>query len=159
MSTCCRRDWQLLELEIVGTLREKCLGQQRAVVVALDAFPLPLQPQLDEYVNEKYQPRNLHPSARRQVCEILSSYACHIVLAVCRLTDDELRLHVPLWPEDRWGQVLPLLKYCRDNGVRVLACGTPAEVSCAASIYSQDKPLNARMLTMAAFSSPHVLQL
>ncbi|KAG9445448.1 hypothetical protein H6P81_016788 [Aristolochia fimbriata] len=32
------------------------------------------------------------------------------------------------WPPERWQEYEPLLNYCRDNGVRLVACGAPPEV-------------------------------
>ncbi|EFJ19988.1 hypothetical protein SELMODRAFT_177305 [Selaginella moellendorffii] len=40
----------------------------------------------------------------------------------------DLKAQVLDWPEGRWEQYQPLLEYCRDNGVRLMACGAPPEV-------------------------------
>lgn len=45
-----------------------------------------------------------------------------------RLSDKQLRALVPHWPDERWNEYLPLLQYCRNNGVRLMAGGTPLEV-------------------------------
>jgi uncharacterized iron-regulated protein len=50
----CGRECQVLELEIVRTLRNKCFEQQRPVSLALDAFPVSLQHQLDKYMSKKW---------------------------------------------------------------------------------------------------------
>jgi hypothetical protein len=49
-----RYEWQVLELEIVRTLRNRCFEQQRPVSLALDAFPKTLQPQLNKYMSKKW---------------------------------------------------------------------------------------------------------
>lgn len=41
---------------------------------------------------------------------------------------ETLRLHASHWPAERWKEYEPLLTYCRDNGVRLVACGTPLQV-------------------------------
>ncbi|KAI3942123.1 hypothetical protein MKW92_025640 [Papaver armeniacum] len=64
------RDDKELELEIVKNLRNKCLENERPISLALEAFPLNLQQQLNQYMDKSY---------------------------------------------------------CRDNGVRLVACGTPLE--------------------------------
>ncbi|KAI5069476.1 hypothetical protein GOP47_0015777 [Adiantum capillus-veneris] len=45
-----------------------------------------------------------------------------------RLSDKQLRALVPHWSDERWKEYLPLLQYCRNNGVRLMAGGTPLEV-------------------------------
>ncbi|KAL3680487.1 hypothetical protein R1sor_023443 [Riccia sorocarpa] len=90
-------DDQLLELEIIRTARDKCFAQARGVTVALEAFPIVLQPQLNLYMNKK-------------------------------ITDEKLRALVPALPEDRWQGYLPILQYCRDNGVRIVGMGPPMKV-------------------------------
>lgn len=42
---------------------------------------------------------------------------------------ETLKSLVPHWPPQRWQEYEPLLSYCRDNGVRLVACGTPLEVN------------------------------
>lgn len=32
------------------------------------------------------------------------------------------------WPPESWEEYEPLLSYCRDNGVQLIACGTPLKV-------------------------------
>ncbi|RZC82476.1 hypothetical protein C5167_045262 [Papaver somniferum] len=91
------RDDKELELEIVKNLRSKCLQNERPISLALEAFPLNLQQQLNQYMDKSIDG------------ETLKSYASH-------------------WPPERWQEYEPLLSYCRDNGVRLVACGTPLEV-------------------------------
>ncbi|KAJ7531066.1 hypothetical protein O6H91_14G031200 [Diphasiastrum complanatum] len=88
---------QLLELEVLRTLRDKCFEQRRPVTLAFEAFPCTLQTQLNKYMSK-------------------------------RLTDDELKALVTSWPTGRWQEYEPILHYCRDNGVRLMACGTPPEI-------------------------------
>ncbi|OVA07826.1 protein of unknown function DUF399 [Macleaya cordata] len=91
------RDDKELELEIVKNLRNKCFEQERTISLALEAFPLNLQEQLDQYMDKRID------------SETLKSSTSH-------------------WPPQRWQEYEPLLSYCRDNGVRLVACGTPLEV-------------------------------
>ncbi|KAI3993575.1 hypothetical protein MKX01_002588 [Papaver californicum] len=91
------RDDKELELEIVKNLRNKCLEKERPISLALEAFPLNLQEQLNQYMDKRIDG------------ETLKSYTSH-------------------WPPERWQEYEPLLSYCRDNGVRLVACGTPLEV-------------------------------
>ena len=39
-----------------------------------------------------------------------------------------LRLYTSHWAPERWQEYEPLLNYCRDNGIKLVACGTPLEV-------------------------------
>ncbi|XP_077212699.1 protein RETICULATA-RELATED 5, chloroplastic-like [Tasmannia lanceolata] len=45
-----------------------------------------------------------------------------------RIDGESLRSCTSHWPPQRWQEYEPLLSYCRDNGVRLVACGTPLEV-------------------------------
>ncbi|KAK9913804.1 hypothetical protein M0R45_037612 [Rubus argutus] len=91
------RDDKELELEIVKNLGRRCLESDRALSLALEAFPCNLQDQLNQYMNKSIDG------------EALKSYTSH-------------------WPPQRWEEYEPLLSYCRDNGVRLVACGTPPTV-------------------------------
>ncbi|CAL9765312.1 unnamed protein product [Musa acuminata subsp. burmannicoides] len=91
------RDDRVLELEIVKNLRNRCLEQQRTVSLALEAFPIDLQQQIDQFMDE-------------------------------RIDGGSLRSYISHWPPERWQEYEPLLNYCRDNGVKLIACGTPLKV-------------------------------
>ncbi|CAM6087291.1 unnamed protein product [Calypogeia fissa] len=56
-------DDKLLELEIIQTLRDKCFAQKRSVSVAFEAFPCPLQPQLNAYMSKKLTDEELRQAA------------------------------------------------------------------------------------------------
>ncbi|KAJ0551553.1 putative heme-binding uptake, Tiki superfamily, ChaN [Helianthus annuus] len=45
-----------------------------------------------------------------------------------RIDGEALKPFVSYWPAQRWQEYEPLLNYCRDNGVRLVACGTPLKV-------------------------------
>lgn len=45
-----------------------------------------------------------------------------------RIDAETLKPFVSNWPPQRWQEYEPLLSYCRDNGVRIVACGTPLKV-------------------------------
>ncbi|PIN19007.1 hypothetical protein CDL12_08321 [Handroanthus impetiginosus] len=45
-----------------------------------------------------------------------------------RINEEALKSFVPHWSPQRWQEYEPLLTYCRDNGVRLVACGVPLEV-------------------------------
>ncbi|KAL2926639.1 Protein RETICULATA-RELATED 5 chloroplastic, partial [Bienertia sinuspersici] len=45
-----------------------------------------------------------------------------------RIDGDILRSYTAHWPPERWQEYEPLLVYCRDNGIRLVACGAPLEV-------------------------------
>eukprot|EP01018_Ginkgo_biloba_P004831 Gb_17058 [translate_table: standard] len=44
-----------------------------------------------------------------------------------RINDNDLKSFVSHWPAQRWQEYKLLLQYCRNNGVRLIACGTPLE--------------------------------
>ncbi|CAI5480652.1 unnamed protein product [Closterium sp. Yama58-4] len=45
-----------------------------------------------------------------------------------RLPEDELQVAVNYWPKGRFQEMLPLLRYCREAGIRLFACGVPPKV-------------------------------
>ncbi|KAL1191468.1 Protein RETICULATA-RELATED 6 [Cardamine amara subsp. amara] len=45
-----------------------------------------------------------------------------------RIDGETLKSYVTDWPAQRWQEYEPLLSYCRDNSVRLIACGTPLKV-------------------------------
>lgn len=45
-----------------------------------------------------------------------------------RIDGETLKSFTVHWPPQRWQEYEPLLNYCRDNGVRMVACGTPLKV-------------------------------
>ncbi|XAR65990.1 hypothetical protein NMG60_11012021 [Bertholletia excelsa] len=45
-----------------------------------------------------------------------------------RIDGETLKSFASHWPPQRWQEYEPLLSYCRDNGIRLIACGTPIEV-------------------------------
>ncbi|KAH6837471.1 DUF399 family protein [Perilla frutescens var. hirtella] len=86
-----------LELEIVKSLRKRCLEAERSLSLALEAFPCNLQEQLDHYMDHRIDG------------ETLKSFVTH-------------------WAAQSWQEYEPLLTYCRENGIRIIACGLPLEV-------------------------------
>ncbi|XP_021732567.1 protein RETICULATA-RELATED 6, chloroplastic-like [Chenopodium quinoa] len=45
-----------------------------------------------------------------------------------RIDGDTLRSYTAHWPPEQWQEYEPLLGYCRENEVRLVACGAPLEV-------------------------------
>ncbi|KAL0282229.1 UNVERIFIED_CONTAM: protein RETICULATA-RELATED 5, chloroplastic [Sesamum angustifolium] len=45
-----------------------------------------------------------------------------------RIDADTLKSCVTHWPPERWQEYEPLLTYCQENGIRLVACGVPLEV-------------------------------
>ncbi|KAK4433382.1 protein RETICULATA-RELATED 6, chloroplastic [Sesamum alatum] len=45
-----------------------------------------------------------------------------------RIDADSLKSFVTHWPPERWQEYEPLLTYCQENGIRLVACGAPLEV-------------------------------
>ncbi|CAN4087235.1 unnamed protein product [Withania somnifera] len=45
-----------------------------------------------------------------------------------RIDGESLKSYVAHWPDQYWQEYEPLLTYCRDNGVWLVACGLPLEV-------------------------------
>ncbi|KAK8661008.1 hypothetical protein V6N13_051910 [Hibiscus sabdariffa] len=45
-----------------------------------------------------------------------------------RIDGEGLKSYVSHWPTQRWQEYEPILNYCRDNEVRLVACGTPLKI-------------------------------
>ncbi|XVE60021.1 hypothetical protein DITRI_Ditri05aG0093200 [Diplodiscus trichospermus] len=45
-----------------------------------------------------------------------------------RIDGEGLKSYVSHWPAQRWQEYEPILNYCRDNEVRLVACGTPLKI-------------------------------
>ncbi|KAE8654478.1 biotin carboxyl carrier protein of acetyl-CoA carboxylase-like [Hibiscus syriacus] len=45
-----------------------------------------------------------------------------------RIGGEDLKSYVSHWPTQRWQEYEPILNYCRDNEVRLVACGTPLKI-------------------------------
>lgn len=45
-----------------------------------------------------------------------------------RTDGEELKSLMKHWPPQQWQEYEPLLSYCRDNGIRIVACGAPLKI-------------------------------
>ncbi|RCV27938.1 hypothetical protein SETIT_5G365700v2 [Setaria italica] len=71
--------------------------------------------------------------AGRSISLALEAFPCDLQEQLNRFMDgringDNLRLYTSHWAPERWQEYEPLLNYCRDNGIKLVACGTPLEV-------------------------------
>uniref|UniRef100_A0A0E0DSU9 PX domain-containing protein n=1 Tax=Oryza meridionalis TaxID=40149 RepID=A0A0E0DSU9_9ORYZ len=69
----------------------------------------------------------------RGVAVALEAFPCDLQQQLDQFMDGRidgsiLKLYTLHWPQDRWEEYEPLLNYCRDNGIKLIACGTPLEV-------------------------------
>lgn len=53
------RDDKDLELEIVRNLRKRCIETDRQLSLALEAFPIDMQDQLNQYIDKRFASRSL----------------------------------------------------------------------------------------------------
>ncbi|XP_027334534.1 protein RETICULATA-RELATED 5, chloroplastic-like isoform X2 [Abrus precatorius] len=45
-----------------------------------------------------------------------------------KIDGDTLKSYTLHWPPERWQEYEPILSYCRENGIRLVACGTPLKI-------------------------------
>ncbi|EPS71417.1 hypothetical protein M569_03329 [Genlisea aurea] len=69
----------------------------------------------------------------RQISLALEAFPCDLQEQLNQFMDqrinaETLKSFVGHWPPERWQEYEPLLTYCRDNAVRLIACGVPLEV-------------------------------
>ncbi|KAL9230231.1 hypothetical protein vseg_005611 [Gypsophila vaccaria] len=93
-------------------------------------------PTRDDKVLEVEIVRNLRRrclESERSVSVALEAFPCDLQEQLNQFMDGRidgptLRTYTSHWPPERWQEFEPLLNYCRDNGVRLVACGAPLEV-------------------------------
>lgn len=69
----------------------------------------------------------------RPISLALEAFPCNMQeqlnLYIAKKTGVEnLKSLVSHWPPERWQEYEPLLSYCHDNGIRLVACGIPLEI-------------------------------
>ncbi|KAH9606227.1 hypothetical protein KSS87_011088 [Heliosperma pusillum] len=70
---------------------------------------------------------------QRSISLALEAFPCDMQEQLNQFIDGRidgvtLKSYTSHWPPERWQEYEPLLSWCRDNGVRLVACGTPLEV-------------------------------
>ncbi|KAL5230892.1 hypothetical protein ABZP36_029668 [Zizania latifolia] len=78
--------------------------------------------------------------AERSVAVALEAFPCNLQQQLDQFMDGRidgsiLKLYTLHWPQDRWQEYEPLLNYCRDTGIKLVACGTPLEVKRTVQAY------------------------
>ncbi|XP_051227034.1 protein RETICULATA-RELATED 6, chloroplastic [Lolium perenne] len=71
--------------------------------------------------------------AGRSLSLSLEAFPCDLQEQLGQFMDgsidgNSLKLYTSHWAPERWQEYEPLLNYCRDNGIKLIACGTPLEV-------------------------------
>ncbi|KAK4436470.1 protein RETICULATA-RELATED 6, chloroplastic [Sesamum alatum] len=71
--------------------------------------------------------------AERPIALALEAFPCDLqeqlnLFMDKRIDGEALKSFVAHWPPQRWQEYEPLLIYCQDNGVRLVACGVPLEI-------------------------------
>ncbi|XP_066161147.1 protein RETICULATA-RELATED 5, chloroplastic [Oryza sativa Japonica Group] len=124
--------WTKVAEETTGRVWEKLMA---ARVVYLGEAEL--VPDRDDRVLELEVVRKLAArcaEAGRSISLALEAFPCNLQEQLNQFMDrridgNNLRLYTSHWAPERWQEYEPLLNYCRDNGVKLVACGTPLEVS------------------------------
>ncbi|KXG22205.1 hypothetical protein SORBI_3009G171300 [Sorghum bicolor] len=71
--------------------------------------------------------------AGRGLALALEAFPCDLQQQLDQFMDGRidgriLKLYTSHWSQDLWQQYEPLLNYCHDTGIKLIACGTPLEV-------------------------------
>ncbi|PNT71063.1 hypothetical protein BRADI_2g22466v3 [Brachypodium distachyon] len=71
--------------------------------------------------------------AGRSLALALEAFPCDLQQQVDQFMDGKidssiLKSYTFHWPPERWQEYEPLLNFCRDNGIKLVACGTPLQV-------------------------------
>uniref|UniRef100_K3Z5A9 Haem-binding uptake Tiki superfamily ChaN domain-containing protein n=1 Tax=Setaria italica TaxID=4555 RepID=K3Z5A9_SETIT len=71
--------------------------------------------------------------AGRGLALALEAFPCDLQQQLDQFMDGRidgriLKLYTSHWPQELWQQYEPLLNYCRDTGIKLIACGTPLEI-------------------------------
>ncbi|KAG8085910.1 hypothetical protein GUJ93_ZPchr0010g8407 [Zizania palustris] len=78
--------------------------------------------------------------AERSVAVALEAFPCNLQQQLDQFMDGRidgsiLKLYTLHWPQERWQEYEPLLNYCRDTRIKLVACGTPLEVKRTVQAY------------------------
>ncbi|XP_010922650.1 protein RETICULATA-RELATED 5, chloroplastic [Elaeis guineensis] len=93
-------------------------------------------PDRDDRVLELEIVKNLRSRCierQRTISVALEAFPCTLQEQLNQFMDGRidgggLRSYTSHWPPQRWQEYEPLLNYCRDNQIKLVACGTPLEV-------------------------------
>ncbi|KAM7494749.1 hypothetical protein LguiB_029358 [Lonicera macranthoides] len=128
------RDDKELELEIVKNLSKRCVEAERKITLALETFPCNLQEQLTQYIDRRHAHALVEVVEIPRSKELLGRVSEEEYMRLkegarpVRIDGETLKSFVSHWPPQRWQEYEPLLSYCRDNRIQLIACGTPLEV-------------------------------
>lgn len=86
--------------------------------------------ELYDLVIKEFVIMHLLPLCKRELVALEFLYETYLILCTgyCRIDGESLKSYVAHWPTQYWHEYEPLLTYCRENGVRLVACGLPLEV-------------------------------
>ncbi|CAM0955019.1 unnamed protein product [Alopecurus aequalis] len=67
--------------------------------------------------------------AQRGLALALEAFPCDLQQQLDQfMSGNILKQYTLHWPSERWQEYEPLLNFCRDNGIKLVACGTPLQV-------------------------------
>ncbi|KAJ8764008.1 hypothetical protein K2173_004883 [Erythroxylum novogranatense] len=103
------------------------------IVYLGEAEQVPVRDDKDLELEIFKQLRNRCVESEKSISLAMEAFPCDLQQQVNQYIDrridgEILKSLVSHWPDQRWQEYEPLLSYCRDNGVKIVACGTPLKV-------------------------------
>ncbi|XP_057981376.1 protein RETICULATA-RELATED 5, chloroplastic-like [Malania oleifera] len=110
---------------------EKLMSARVVYLGEAEQVPIPDDKELELEIVKNLRKRCVQ--AERPISLALEAFPCDLQEQLNQYMDKRidgvtLRSYASHWPPNCWQEYEPLLRYCRDNGVRLLACGTPLKV-------------------------------
>uniref|UniRef100_A0A0A8XU89 Haem-binding uptake Tiki superfamily ChaN domain-containing protein n=1 Tax=Arundo donax TaxID=35708 RepID=A0A0A8XU89_ARUDO len=121
---------------MAGTEARRRVWEKLAAARVVYLGEAELQPDPDDRVLELEIVRGLAgrcADAGRGLALALEAFPCDLQQQLDQFIDGRidgsiLKLYTLHWPPERWQEYEPLLNYCRDTGIKLIACGAPLEV-------------------------------
>ncbi|KAI4306902.1 hypothetical protein L6164_030142 [Bauhinia variegata] len=110
---------------------DKLMNAQIVYLGEAEQVPVRDDKELELEIVKNLQKRCLENE--RQLSLALETFPTNLQQALNLFMDkkmdaENLKSYTLHWPPQRWQEYEPLLSYCRDNGIRLVACGTPLRI-------------------------------
>ncbi|KAL9163746.1 hypothetical protein ABFS82_06G061400 [Erythranthe guttata] len=110
---------------------EKMLDARVVYLAEAEQVPVPDDKELELEIVKKLNKRCVESD--RPIALALEAFPCNLQEQLNQYMDKRidgqtLKSFVTHWPPQRWQEYEPLLTYCINNGIRLVACGVPLEV-------------------------------
>ncbi|GAA0183245.1 hypothetical protein LIER_30696 [Lithospermum erythrorhizon] len=135
-------NWRIYDASVIGEpmaigkenrkkVWEKLMNARVVYLGEAEQVPIGDDKELELEIVKKLHKRCVQ--FERSLCLALEAFSCNLQEQLNQfingsINGEVLKMFVSHWAPERWQEYEPLLNYCRDNGVHLVACGIPLEV-------------------------------